>query len=85
MKPIEKGCLALIIKSNAGNEGITVIVGNFIGAIDGWGGVDNWEIDKSLPSMLGNAVPMHYRGSWMIRIDNYQPYQEIEQKKEETA
>jgi len=60
MKPIEKGCLALIVKSIRGNEGKTVIVGDYFGNLGEY--IDLWKVSDG-----------YYRPeAWMIRIDDYQ-------------
>jgi len=47
-KPIEAGCRAVIVNSIAGNDGIIVTVGEFIGEINGAFGARQWAIDKKL-------------------------------------
>jgi hypothetical protein len=54
LKPIEPGCLALIVKSAAGNTG-SVRVGKYVGHIPGlradWG--PYWETDRMHKGELG--------------------------------
>jgi hypothetical protein len=69
-KPIEPGCKAVIVNSDAGNDGIVVTVGKFAGKINGWDGDDRWYIDKYVSGLLGgklNAVREHQ----LKRIDDY--------------
>jgi len=47
MKPIEEGCLALIINSQLGNSGI-VTVGKFIGRNSIHYNNDLWEVDRQI-------------------------------------
>jgi len=51
---IEAGCLARIVNSKAGNNGIVVEVGNFIGDVNGWTHGSRWEISKSIISSWGD-------------------------------
>lgn len=73
MKPIEEGCLAIIINSIAGNNGICVTVGKFIGELPDYEYPDLWEVDKALKSIDGWGVT--YEGDRMcaerqlLRVD----------------
>ena len=75
-KPIEEGCLAVIIKGK--NTGMEVTVGKFIGRPDpnelGWFIPTNvWEIDKKLK--WANKFSMIYLNlapeDKLMRIDDY--------------
>ena len=68
LKPIETGCLAMIIKSRAGNEGKIVRVGKFIGKVLGFGGTRCWECDITLLTSNGTFCN-HIREDWVMRID----------------
>lgn len=48
---IETGCQAVIVNSKAGNNGIEVTVGKFIGEVLGYAYSDRWEIDKAIKSI----------------------------------
>ena len=50
-KPIESGCMAVIVNSTAGNDGIIVTVGKFVGIEDGCSGRNRWAIDKKVRSV----------------------------------
>jgi len=66
-KPIEEGCLALIIKSKAGNSG-EVRVGKYIGVVPEFFGGDYWEVDRPVRTLHGN-IDYCYREAWLMRID----------------
>lgn len=71
LKPIEEGCLALIIKSVVGNSGV-VRVGRFLGCTYHDYGDDNWEVDKPMKYRLENGyigVDFINQGKNMMRID----------------
>lgn len=70
MKPIEKGCLALIVHSKAGHAGKTVTVGSYLGAVKGWYPDGRWEIDREVAGTNGE-MKRHYPGKWLMRIDGY--------------
>jgi hypothetical protein len=53
MKPIEEGCRAVIVGSAAGNDGIIVTIGKYIGHVNGWVEDNYWEIDKAINSKHG--------------------------------
>jgi hypothetical protein len=55
-KPIEEGCRAVIVNSVAGNNGVIVTVGKFVGEVLGWEGCKRWEIDKNLPAAHGSIA-----------------------------
>lgn len=56
MKQIEAGCMAIVINSHAGNNGICVTVGNFIGCLRDWPEYnDMWEVDKLLKAVDFNT------------------------------
>jgi hypothetical protein len=56
MKPIEEGCKAVIVNSAAGNDGIVVTVGKFIGDKKEWVYGSHWEIDKTITSRRGQRI-----------------------------
>lgn len=68
LKPIEPGCLAVIIRSDAGNEGKVVRVLKYIGKIKGFAGADYWETDTPINSTIGEMFRLS-RESCMMRID----------------
>ena len=70
MLPIVEGCQAIIVNSNAGNDGKTVTVGKYIGYIDKWFGKNRWEIDIVVFSTQGNPVKS-IDESQLMRIDGY--------------
>jgi len=63
---IEKGCLALIVKSTTGNTGTCVEVGAFIGAVPFFGGENRWEVDPPILAKYGEPVN-HADESQLIR------------------
>ena len=80
LKPIEAGCLAMIIKSRAGNEGKVVTVGRFIGKVPRYAGENRWEIDqmmKATNSLGDRESCCHVREDWMMRIDGEDFSQEV--------
>lgn len=79
LKPIESGCLAVIIRSKAGNEGKVVRVGNYLGKVVGFGGVNRWEIDIILRTDKGNTCN-HVQEAWLMRIDGEDFSHEIEEE-----
>lgn len=48
MKAIEAGCLAIVINSNAGNNGICLTVLEYIGEMKGQAGSNIWKTDTLL-------------------------------------
>ena len=75
MKPIEEGCRAVIVGSLAGNNGIEVTIGKFLGYIKGWD--DRWETDKILNGTR-NDKNNSIRESQVRRIDNYDGNTKVE-------
>lgn len=72
MKPIEEGCLAMIIRSVAGNDGKIVRVGKFVGEapLSAWlRGNDNWEVDPPITASHGFVVS-YVRECQLMRIDS---------------
>jgi hypothetical protein len=78
MKPIEKGCSAMVINAGPRNTGKGVTVGNFVGTRERMRYNDLWEVDidifareiigpVSFPVVV-NVVPE----SMLIRIDGYE-------------
>ncbi len=76
---IETGCLAIIINSKAGNNGICVTVGKFIGEVDRWLGSKRWEIDRTLYGHLGNSAN-HAEEYQLMRIDNFKVDETLERE-----
>lgn len=70
MKPIEKGCLAIIINSRAGNNGVSVTVGKCMGRHEVYN-EPKWEIDIELIGVLGSKMN-HALESQLLRIDGYE-------------
>jgi hypothetical protein len=73
LKPIETGCLAVVIKSIAGNAGKVVRVGNYIGQVEGFDLPDHWETDIALntlyPSTGKRSLSKHCSAHILLRID----------------
>lgn len=82
LKPIEPGCLAVIIRSKAGNEGKVVRVGNYLGKVIGFGGDNRWEIDITLKTNL-EKLCNHVREEWLMRIDGEDFSHEVEEETNE--
>ena len=84
MKPIEEGCLALIIHSVAGNSGV-VKVGKFIGMCGFDIGEDYWEVDRPMKCyyLNGSEAPASYtnREINLMRIDGEEFKEELQQEK----
>jgi len=62
MKNIERGCIAIIVNSYCGNNGLRVTVGNFIGKSPQLILGNVWEIDRLIPSTNGwvsMEIPEH--------------------------
>lgn len=77
MKQIEEGCLAIVVNSQAGNNGTCVTVGKYLGTVLPWEDDDRWETDIRLKSIListGEPVPgcRHCSQSRLLRIDSYE-------------
>jgi hypothetical protein len=75
MKPIEEGCRAVIVNSTAGNDGIIVTVGAFIGDVEceipgKWFAENRWNIDKELTSFDGLIKYSHISERCLRRIDD---------------
>ena len=71
MKPIEKGCMAIII-DGAGekrNVGKIVTVGSFIGEIEGFCGNNNWNVDQPI-LFTGGEYKNFIQQSYLERIDD---------------
>lgn len=85
LKPIEEGCMAVIINSWAGNNGICVTVGKYLGYVKGKMYTDQWEIDRSLQTVSASGSPSgSYRCAserCLMRIDGG----EFEEKKEQQS
>ena len=67
MLPIVKGCQAIIVNSVTEHLGRFVIVGNYVGEIEGGENKNNWETDikhKKGYSVLADE-------SQLMRIDGY--------------
>ena len=69
MKPIDPGCLAMVVNCN--QFGKTGTVGNFIGSSSGFLGNDWWEFSTPLMTIHGNIVNMCSE-SKLRRIDGYE-------------
>ncbi len=70
MKPLEPGCLAMIINSRIGNNGKVVTVGDFLGEVKTHVGTDFWEVS---PGILTNRGRISHFGheSQLMRIDDF--------------
>ena len=74
MLPIVKGCQAIIVKSKTEHLGRFVIVGNYVGKMNGGENKNNWETDiKHKEGYLVLADE-----SQLMRIDGYK--EEIKEK-----
>jgi len=73
MKPIEEGCLALVIKSTAGNEGKSVTVGKFLGYVPWYLDSDRWEVDRPMNCVYRGKIKdikcYHLSENQLMRID----------------
>jgi len=47
-----KGDTAVIIRSDSGNDGVVVVLGKFLGKVEGFIGDDRWEVDVPLISTI---------------------------------
>ena len=68
---IEPGCMAIIMNSWAGNNGIIVTVGNYIGKVDGWAGNHRWEVDEPIQSVVPGFSSKHLPDYQLMRIDGF--------------
>jgi len=68
MNKIESGCLARVVGTLCGSNGLIVEVGEFIGEVAGFPYSDIWQIDKSVVTGLGLVVS-HMSESHLQRID----------------
>ena len=86
MKPIEKGCTAMVIGSVPENIGIVVTVGNFIGEKPMTDPTDLWEVDKPLlwVNEIGRPINTFYEASekTLFRIDDDPEESDINQEQE---
>lgn len=65
----KEGDLAIIVSSEAGNEGKIVRCIRFIGKVHGWDGSDRWKIDQELVGVFGGRT-MTCRDSRMRPLRN---------------
>ena len=68
---IESGCLAIVIKSWAGNEGKSCTVIKYLGKVHGFGGDNRWETDLQVYDNHGE-LSNHFREEQLLRIDGFQ-------------
>ncbi len=84
MKPIEEGCLALIIQTEAGNSGV-VRVGKFLGFRAGSLDTDYWEVNRPMKFIWNesSSAPAQYsnREVNLMRIDGKEFEKDREQEK----
>ena len=86
LKPIVKGCKAIIIHSQYGNDGKEVTVGECVGEIKFVDQVAKdkiiaWWIRPELPTNHGkrtNRIPEYQ----LMRIDGFDPSEELEEQDE---
>lgn len=83
MKPIEPGCLALVVKSSAGNTGKTVRVSHFLGTVPElptpkYSNV--WYVSPKLRSSRGEWLP-YANESQLMRIDDMDFSDEVEEER----
>ncbi len=80
---IEEGCLALIVNSEAGNEGKCVIVGKCLGVLYGYAPpTPRWEVDTRLRVKQGGYVS-NAGEHQLLRIDGFSESQGIVYKESE--
>lgn len=70
MKPLEPGCLAIIINSRIGNNGKVVTVGNFLGHVKLYLGEDFWEVSPGILTDRGRISHVGHE-SQLMRIDDF--------------
>ena len=80
MKPIEAGCLATVINSNAGNNGISLAVIRYVGVVYGENGKNQWEVDRVLKGT--RSANNFIDESKLMRIDGYESQDQISDGKE---
>ncbi len=92
LKPIEAGCLAVIIKSRRGNEGRKVVALSFVGSLWGFHGDDFWSVDfdgRGVDAFgyinpTGEGVAMRLaREVDLLRIDGFTEESKAEQAEKE--
>jgi len=91
MKPIEAGCMAIVINSRAGNNGICLTVLEYIGEVAGYHRNDFWRTDtltKGIHRITKEAGKSDYYMSefQLMRIDGgeFETEQESKEKVNET-
>lgn len=82
MNKIEAGCLAIVINSEAGNDGRFVTAIDYIGHVRGYVGKFRWSIAGTLPDTEGDPIS-HMQESQLMRIDGTPPEElELDKVKE---
>lgn len=79
---IEEGCLAVVIKSTAGNEWKSVTVGKFLGKVFKYEGDDMWEVDK--PLGVVNSLSGVKRREYLCPENNLMRIDGFKESEEET-
>lgn len=70
LKPIEEGCLAVTHNCKLlKNNGICVVVGKFVGEIEGWHGNNQWETDALFEGVNDGLLDNHMQETRLLRID----------------
>lgn len=84
MLPIEEGCLAMVVRSAAGNAGKVVTVGRYIGKVPLYDGYDRWSTEEPLrgvyTSGAGAEYVYHATQSQLMRIDGGESEEEETQE-----
>ena len=83
MKPIEAGCLAVVVSGCDQAVGSIVTVVRFVGALDGHDRV--WEVDRALPAndSLGRfdgRMTKMATEQCLLRIDGYWETEDVEEE-----
>ena len=82
MKPIVRGCSAIIIRSEVGNDGKEVVAGKYLGTMEGYLYPHHWEISPGIHFINVNrrtgdrtrAPGLMYHASQqkLLRIDGHE-------------
>lgn len=77
MKNIEKGCAAIIVRSDISqNLGISVTVGGYLGNVYGYEGGRRWTIDRKVYSYSHHRGlqldATHVKEDQLMRIDDFE-------------
>jgi len=84
MKPIEEGCLAIIVNDEDQiNNGKIVRVGKFLGKVTCWSRARHWAVDRDIiyPKFIPPLVEKHVDEFYLMRIDGEEFEDERETEK----